>query len=154
MLKLQYFGYLIWRSNSGKDWEQEESEVTEDEMVGWHRWLNGPKFEQTLGDSEGQGSLACCSPCGHKELDMTEWLNATVITEAYQNRSNQNRSIKASVSYICEFSGHVSCICEFSGPWWGEILFVATGLPQQFLTLVATTVYHLVIPLFSVLVSY
>ena len=46
-----------------------------DEMVGWHHRLNGHEFEQTPGDSEGQGSLACCSPWGHKELDTTEGLN-------------------------------------------------------------------------------
>ena len=44
-------------------------------MVGWHRWLNRHVFEQSPEDSEGQGSLACWSPRGHKELDMTEWLN-------------------------------------------------------------------------------
>ena len=44
-------------------------------MVGWHHRLNGHEFEQALGDSEGQGSLACCSPQGHKELDVTEGLN-------------------------------------------------------------------------------
>ena len=54
-----------------KDWGQEEKEVTEDEMTGWHHWLNGHEFEQILGGSEGQGSLACCSPWGCKELDMT-----------------------------------------------------------------------------------
>ena len=43
-------------------------------MVGWHHQLNGHEFEQTLGDGEGQGSLACCSPWGHKQLDMTEQL--------------------------------------------------------------------------------
>ena len=58
-----------------KDWEQEEKGATEDEMVGWHLWLNGHEFEQTPGDSEGQGSLACCSSWGRKELDTTEWLN-------------------------------------------------------------------------------
>ena len=45
--------------------------MTEDEMAGWHHRLNGHEFEQTLGDSEGQGGLACCSPGGHKETDMT-----------------------------------------------------------------------------------
>ena len=45
--------------------------TTEDEMVGWHHRLNGHEFEQTWGDSEGQGSLACCSPWGRKELDTT-----------------------------------------------------------------------------------
>ena len=45
--------------------------MTEDEMVGWHHQLHGQEFEQSLGDGEGQGSLAYCSPRGHKELDMT-----------------------------------------------------------------------------------
>ena len=59
-----------------KDWRQEEKGVTEDEMVGWYHQLNGHEFEQTLGDCEGQGSLACyCSPLDAKELDMTLWLN-------------------------------------------------------------------------------
>ena len=61
-------------SDAGKDWGQEEKGVTEDEMVGWHHRLNGHEFEKTLGDSEGQGSLACCSSWGHKELDMTKQL--------------------------------------------------------------------------------
>ena len=46
-------------------------EATEDEMVGWHHQLSGPEFEQIAGDSEGQGSLACCSPWDHKKSDMT-----------------------------------------------------------------------------------
>ena len=49
--------------------------MTEDEMVGWHHRLNGHEFEQALGDSDGQGSPACCSPWGHKESDTTERLN-------------------------------------------------------------------------------
>ena len=66
--------WLIWKDpDAGKDWGQEEKGTTEDEMVGWHHWLNG--HEQVQGDSEGQGSLAYCSPWGHKESDMTEWLN-------------------------------------------------------------------------------
>ena len=46
--------------------------MTEDEMVGWHHQLNGHELDQTLGDGEGQGSLACCSPWGHKESDTAE----------------------------------------------------------------------------------
>ena len=57
--------------DTGKDWRQVEKEVTEDEMVGWHHWLNGHEFEQTPGDIEGQGSLVCCSPWGCKEWDTT-----------------------------------------------------------------------------------
>ena len=49
--------------------------MTEDEMVGWHHQLNGHEFEQVLGVGDGHRSLACCSPWGHKELDMTEQLN-------------------------------------------------------------------------------
>ena len=58
--------------DAGKDWRQEEKGTTEDQMVGWHHRLNGREFEQHLGDDEEQGSLACCSPWGPKELDTTE----------------------------------------------------------------------------------
>ena len=61
--------------DAGEDWGQEEKEVTQDEMVVWHHWFNGHEFEQTLGVGEGQWSLVCCSPWGHKESDTTEWLN-------------------------------------------------------------------------------
>ena len=68
-LKLQYSGHLMRRADSfigkdpdaGKDWGQEEKRVIEDEMVGGPHRLHGHEFEQTLGDSEGQGSLSCCS---------------------------------------------------------------------------------------------
>ena len=61
--------------DAGKDWVQEDGGTTEDEMVEWHHRLYGHDFEQTLGDSEGQGSLACCSPWARKESDITELLN-------------------------------------------------------------------------------
>ena len=61
--------------DAGKDWRQEKKGMTEDKMVGWHHRLNGHEFEQAPGDGEGQGSLACCSPWGHKEPDSTEQLN-------------------------------------------------------------------------------
>ena len=54
--------------DAGKDWGQEEKGTTEDEMVVWHHQLNGCEFEQTLGDGEGQGSLACCGSRGRKDL--------------------------------------------------------------------------------------
>ena len=61
--------------DAGKGWGQEEKGTTEDEMAGWPHRLHGHGFEQTPGDGEGQGSLVCCSPWGHKESDTTEWLN-------------------------------------------------------------------------------
>ena len=67
-------------SDAGKDWRREEKGTTEDEMVGWHHWLDGHEFEYALGVGDGQGSLVCCSPWGHKQLDMTERLNWTELT--------------------------------------------------------------------------
>ena len=61
--------------DAGKDWRQEKKGTTEDEMVGWHYWLIGHEFEETLGDVEGQQNLMCCSPWGCKELDITKQLN-------------------------------------------------------------------------------
>ena len=60
----------------GKDWEQEEKRATENEMVRWPHWLSEHEFEQTLGDSEGQGSLTFYSLWGYKESDTTWWLNS------------------------------------------------------------------------------
>ena len=81
MLKLQYFGHLMQRTDSLEktlmlgDWKQKG--MTEDEMVGWNHWLDGHEFEQALGGGDGQGSLACYSPWGRKESDTTERLNWT-----------------------------------------------------------------------------
>ena len=61
--------------DSGKDWGQGEKRAAEDEMVRWHHWLSEHEFEQTPGDGDGQGSLACCSPWGLQESDTTEWPN-------------------------------------------------------------------------------
>ena len=63
--------------DAGKDWRWEKKGVTENEMVGWHHWLYEHEFEQTLGDSEGQGSLTCCNPRSHKELD-SNWTTTTI----------------------------------------------------------------------------
>ena len=61
--------------DAGEDWGQKEKGTTEDEMVGWHHRLDGHEFEQALGVGDGQGSLGCYSPRGHKESNMTEWMN-------------------------------------------------------------------------------
>ena len=109
-LKCQYFGHLMQRTDlfkplqyckvislqlikingkkkrkdpdAGNDWRWEEKGTTEDEMVGWHHRLNGHEFEQAPGVGDGQGSLACCSPWGHKGSDTTEWLNWTEMQAA------------------------------------------------------------------------
>ena len=80
-LKLQYFGHLtqqvdsLEKTDAGRGWGQEEKGTTEDEMAGWHHWLNARKSEWILGVDDGQGGLAYCSSWGRKELDMTERLN-------------------------------------------------------------------------------
>ena len=76
--------------DAGKDWGQEEKGMTEDEMVGWHHWLEGHEFELALGVGNGQGSLVCCSPWGSKELDTTEqldWIEHNIIIIVYDLRA-------------------------------------------------------------------
>ena len=84
-LKLQYFGHLMRRTDwlektdAGRDWWQEEKGTTEDEMAGWHHWLNGCESEWTLGAGDGQGGLACCDSwgrrVGHDWATELNWLN-------------------------------------------------------------------------------
>ena len=85
--------------DAGKDGWQEEKRVTEDEMVRWHHRLDGHEFEQTLWDSEGQGSLVCCSPWGCKELDTAEWLSNN---STYIRVSDQIRSVAQSCLTLCD----------------------------------------------------
>ena len=88
-LKLQYFGHLMWTTDSfektlidaGKDWRWEKGK-TEDDMVGWQHRLNGHEFEQALGAGDGQRGLVHCSQKGRKEWDTTEQLNWTEYTTA------------------------------------------------------------------------
>ena len=69
--------------DAGRDQRQKEKGTTEDEMAGWHRWLNGREFEQTPGDSEGQGSLACCSPWGHRvESWHSDWKTKIIALQS------------------------------------------------------------------------
>ena len=84
-LKLQYFGHLMRRVDSlektdaGRDCGQEEKGMTEDEMAGWHHWLDGRESEWTLGAGDGQGGLVCCDSWGREESDATERLNWTEL---------------------------------------------------------------------------
>ena len=75
--------------NSGKDWRQEKKGTIEDEMVGWHHWLDGHEFEQPLGVGDGQGILLCC-----KESDMTKQLNWTEWLKNSTNLLSDHRRLK------------------------------------------------------------
>ena len=92
--------------DTGKDWGQEENWMTEDEMVGWHHRLSEPEFEQTLEDGEGQGSLACCSPWGYKESDMTEQVNNILY---FTDLKKSKKKTKLSAC-CCFFSVTQSCL--------------------------------------------
>ena len=85
-VKSQLFGK---DSDAGKDWRQEKR-TTEDEMVGWHHQFNGHEFEQPPRDGEGQGSLACCSPWGCEESDMTWQMNSNTELNHLQIKSSAN----------------------------------------------------------------
>ena len=92
--------------DAGRDWEQEEKEMTEDERAGWHHWLYGHEFGWTPGVGDGQGGLAWCDSWGHKELDTTEGLNWTTIeslfdflivwTNRFQQSKVKNHELKSS----------------------------------------------------------
>ena len=97
-LKLQYFGHLMWRVDSlekslilppsGRDWWHEEKGMTEDEMAGWHHWLDGHEFEWTLGVGDGQGGLVCCNSWGRKESDTSERLKWTELKMPNQTKQD------------------------------------------------------------------
>ena len=84
--------------DAGTDCRPEEKGTTEDKMVGWHHWLNGHEFKQAPGVSDGQGSLVCCSPWGHKESDMTERLNWA--EQRWCGHSPQNPGVKWALGSI------------------------------------------------------
>ena len=101
-LKLQYFGHLMRRADSfvktlmlGKI-EGRSRRGRQDEMVGWHHWFDGHEFESTSGVGDGQWGLACHSPWGHKESDMTEQLNWTELnwdTNYYYIKQISNKEL-------------------------------------------------------------
>ena len=86
--------------DAGNDWRQEEKGTKEDEMVGWHHQCIGHKFEQALGVGDGQGTLACCCPWGHKEWNTTEWLNwwFSSLISRYLSKGNRNTMLER---YTC-----------------------------------------------------
>ena len=77
--------WLIWKNpDAGKDWRREEEGTTEDEMVGWHHWLNGHEFEQASGVGDGQGGLVCHSSWGHRESKrLSHW---TELKDIHTNK--------------------------------------------------------------------
>ena len=97
---------VFWSSNvnswltgkvpdAGKNWGRKEKRTSEDEMAGWHHWCNGHEFEETSGNGEVQRSLACCSPWGCKEFDITGWLNKNNIKIKFLEASDKQNVLLA-----------------------------------------------------------
>ena len=114
--------------DAGKDWRWEEKGMTEDEMVGWHHRLYGHEFGQALGIGNVQGSLACCSPWGHKESDPTERLNWTDGSSAESRQCSNQLDFWNSLCEEAETLGRKTRIsCRL---WdWGQQ--VAGGLHES-----------------------
>ena len=107
--------WLSWKDpDAGNNWRQEERETTEDEMVGWHHWLNGHGFGWTPGVGDRQGGLACCGAWGHKESDMTEWLNWTEDLWWQRNCLKYSHSTAAFRKYWIHISPSLD---KFSQAW-------------------------------------
>ena len=96
--------------DAGKDLGQEEKGTTEDEMVGWHHWLNAHGFEWTLGIGNGQGGLACCGSWCRKESDTTEWVNWTELILLYYIRLNGPKGTPCSV--LCLVAQSCPILCD------------------------------------------
>ena len=113
--------WLIWKDpEAGKDWRQEEKRTTEDEMVGWHHWLNGHEFEQSPEVGDGQGSLVCCSPwgcrVGHDWSTELIWLNLPFGVQASSWRldSVSNKKETGSTERL-PYPGTPQCPAQFPG---------------------------------------
>ena len=95
--------------DAGRDWGQEEKGTTEDEMAGWHHWLDGCESEWILGVGDGQRGLACCDSWGRKELDMTEQLNWTKyhgqVVEVHSNHASVEHESWAEAIYSWNWIG-------------------------------------------------
>ena len=103
-------------SDARRDWGQEEKGTTEDEMVGWHHWLNAHEFGWTLEVGDGQGGLACCDSWGRKELDTTERLNWTeptaklpcfILTHFWNDFLDKTYIFHTTKLYLLEYYWHV-----------------------------------------------
>ena len=108
-------------SDAGRDWGQEEKGTTEDEMAGWHHWLDGHEFEGTLGVGDGQRGLACCDSWDLKESDATERLNWTELKQShiYSHIDIQYNSLMTSViAFSFEMSSNWGQKC------WGGVLTI------------------------------
>ena len=131
------------------DWRQEEKEITEDKIVGWHHQLNGHEFEQAPRGDKGQGSLACCSPWSHKELVTIERLNSNKTVKADQCQM-LIRKLTLWYAFPCKQQNpEFSCLSRSTVVLPG-LFSITTGLVLQLLaSLRATKIFNMKICLLT-----
>ena len=122
-------------ADAGRDWGQEEKRTAEDEMAGWHHWLNGREFEWTPVVGDGQGGLACCDSWGRKESDTTERLNwtdwmypdvhASVFWASHTNPVMNAGRMLCTHSTVPSLS--VVCTLSLSLLWWENTVKAKAG---------------------------
>ena len=131
-------------SDAGRDWEQEEKVTPEDEMAGWHHWLDGLESEWTPGVGDGLGGLACCDSWGRKESDTTERLNWLTDCSYHRRHSGKESAYDTGDVGLISGSGRspgegngnpLQCSClENSidrGAWWATVYGVTKSWTQQ-----------------------
>ena len=107
-------------SDAGRDWGQKKKGTTEDEMGGWHHWLDGRESEWTLGVGDGQGGLACWDSWGHKESDTTErlnWIELKFKSSQLTHNASGLPKRKSSCVSSSWWSESCSVVCLFVTPW-------------------------------------
>ena len=112
--------------DAGRDWGQEEKGTTENEMAGWHHWLDGHESEWTPGVGDGQGGLACCNSWGHKELDTTEQLNWTEALWSEKAMAPQSSTFAWKIPWMEEPGGPQSMGSLIVGQDWVTSLSLFT----------------------------
>ena len=131
-LKLQYFGHLMWRTDSLEKFlmlgKIEGRMRRGQQKMRWHHWLNGHEFEQALGDGEAQGRLVCCSPWGHKESN-------TTVTEQPPDIKEQEPRGALGAWFLLQqrttaWVGPLQKAMEWAGPCWAVGL-VATSVGPE-----------------------
>ena len=134
MNKYHEKSWLIGKEpDAGRDWGQEKKGMTEDEMAGWHHWLDGHEFGWTLGVGDGQGGMACCNSWGCKESDTTERLNWTELIfltrkegrkkeGKKEGRQRKNRKRREKKNWKSQFYCSVT---------WGEDTWEMMGFGKQ-----------------------
>ena len=141
--------WLFWKDpHAGKDWRQEEKGTTEDELVGWHQQMSH-EFEQTPGAREGQGSLACCSPWGCKEFDMTSQLSTNSTNWVMEAKSLRSKCewgwflLRAGRERLFHSSPLVSggLLAIFGAPWLTPPVCLSVSRVPRFIRMLVTVNY-------------